>query len=47
MQPSLADGRDLLYSIIPKEVGPIENFEDEEDKNEGEWKPSMHLYDLI
>jgi len=32
--PTLADGRDLLYHIIPK-------------KFEGEWRPSMNLFDLI
>jgi len=34
--PSLADGRDLLYEIIPKQ-------KDEE----AEWKPSTSLYELI
>jgi len=39
VQPSLADGRDLLYHIIPK---------DKTDENgEREWKPSMNLYNLI
>lgn len=38
-QPSLADGRDLLYHIIPK---------DKTDENgEREWKPSMNLFQLI
>jgi hypothetical protein len=37
----LADGRDLLYQIIPK----LKNADKEE--NEGEWRPSMNLYELI
>ena len=37
--PSLADGRDLLYQIIPKSK--------ESEEEEGEWKPSMNLYELI
>ena len=36
--PSLADGRDLLYQIIPKTEGSDE---------EGEWKPSTSLFELI
>jgi len=39
--PSLADGRDLLYQIIP------EKMDAEDDNNEGEWLPSMSLYELI
>jgi hypothetical protein len=38
----LADGRDLLYQIIPKEKsGEITEEE------ESEWRPSMNLYELI
>ena len=43
--PSLADGRDLLYHIIPKkeEVKGEEN----DQGDEREWRPSMNLYELI
>ena len=55
-QPSLADGRDLLYHIIPKQAKnkTMQNVdEDDEDQpeesesTETEWKPSMNLYELI
>mmetsp|Transcript_37625 Transcript_37625/g.57656 ORF Transcript_37625/g.57656 Transcript_37625/m.57656 type:complete len:98 (+) Transcript_37625:267-560(+) len=46
--PSLADGRDLLYEIIPKKEE--EKKEEEEGHlnfEAGEWRPSMNLYELI
>lgn len=50
----MADGRDLLYQIIPKNNKKIENRdEDDEVKEEessgdgNEWLPSMNLYELI
>jgi len=42
--PSLADGRDLLYQIIPEKLN---KESDNNDNNEGEWLPSMSLYELI
>lgn len=50
----MADGRDLLYEIIPKTVVKKEEeskeneFVDiEEDQAVAEWRPSMNLFDLI
>ena len=50
----MADGRDLLYQIIPKNNKKIENRdEDDEVKEEessgdgNEWLPSMNLFELI
>jgi len=40
----LADGRDLLYHIIPRKE---EEKNDEGERNEPEWLPSMNLYELI
>lgn len=53
--PTLADGRDLLYEIIPKtpvkkaEEQKEHEFEDisEEANAVAEWRPSMNLFDLI
>ena len=47
--PTLADGRDLLYHIIPKESKKEEKKAHEEmgESNEAEWRPSMNLYELI
>ena len=50
----MADGRDLLYEIIPKtpvkkeEERKESEFEDiSEELGVAEWRPSMNLFDLI
>ena len=51
----MADGRDLLYEIIPKSAAKKEVEEHKEHEfveisEEGavaEWRPSMNLFDLI
>ena len=53
--PTLADGRDLLYEIIPKttpskkqeEQKEHEFVEITEESGVAEWRPSMNLFDLI
>jgi len=41
----LADGRDLLYHIIPRKEE--EKNDEKGERNEPEWLPSMNLYELI
>lgn len=44
--PSLADGRDLLYHIIP-EKEEVKGEESSVEENGREWRPSMNLHELI